>query len=625
MKLRIGKRYYRVFVYDLESHNDEESIKLNQTGVWLSAFIDENSKLEDDSNYYYDVESFLDRLEQETTQKRTRYNRPCNNILVYVFNLEHEWSFLLPVILKRGFVWDDTLKSDYSYRSTSTKSCSSVWSATLRFKNGPGFGLCEFRDLSKFYRGSLRRVAEEYGLETKKGEINYKINRRHNYTPTKEEKEYVFKDCRVCVDLLLKNINDKSFFKNLSLSSYSTQNMINKGFSKKRKPYKTFRKYFPELGEEETKMLRQGYEGGLCYVTPNFQYKTIKARIGHIDAHQMHPSSAYMFKYPYGKGIYFKGNNLPKDNYYQYLLRIKVSYTSKKLDCVIKLINVAFCDDYELVVWSFELPNMERCYDNFSYKIIDGYAYKVAFLPWRDYYKENYDKRHLAKLEQDVYMVQRYKDLNNMSYGKLNERQKDISYENYIDELGAINSIEHARTFKTEEKALNAKYTYLPVGTSVPAHSKVRLINMAFFIGWEYIIYMDTDSLFFLLNERTEEALKKINLNDELGGWGREADITEAEFSAPKRYKVIEDGKLSVKMAGVNFITDKEHKGMYETPEGTYKPFSLEGVDIDKGRFKTKGSKRAKGGRLIVDRVKALTIQEKYQDRYSNNAGKEVK
>ena len=43
----ISRRKYKVFGMDIESHNDEESIRTRTTGCWLGCFLDENSKVDD--------------------------------------------------------------------------------------------------------------------------------------------------------------------------------------------------------------------------------------------------------------------------------------------------------------------------------------------------------------------------------------------------------------------------------------------------------------------------------------------------------------------------------------------------------------------------------------------------
>ena len=128
MIYRIGKKKYCFFAFDIESHNDEESIKKMETSMWLGCFIDENSNKDDESSYMYNMNEFIDKLEELSTAKRhnREESRPIKNICVYIYNLSFEWSFILPVLIARGYRFQETFddESEYCFNSVSTKS---VW------------------------------------------------------------------------------------------------------------------------------------------------------------------------------------------------------------------------------------------------------------------------------------------------------------------------------------------------------------------------------------------------------------------------------------------------------------------------------------------------------------------
>ena len=50
MILRVGRRKYNIKAMDIESHNDSESIAKGETSMWLGCYIDENSKMEEESS-----------------------------------------------------------------------------------------------------------------------------------------------------------------------------------------------------------------------------------------------------------------------------------------------------------------------------------------------------------------------------------------------------------------------------------------------------------------------------------------------------------------------------------------------------------------------------------------------
>ena len=131
---RIGRKNFDIYAMDIESHNDEESIEKQETSMWLGAFINEESKVYEDSSYFYTMDEFLDRLQALSSRKRPKgQKRPTTNICVYIYNLSFEWSFLLPYVLSRGFSFAPNIGKDDKmvYNYINTKSVSSVWTVQL--------------------------------------------------------------------------------------------------------------------------------------------------------------------------------------------------------------------------------------------------------------------------------------------------------------------------------------------------------------------------------------------------------------------------------------------------------------------------------------------------------------
>ena len=561
----IGRRKYKVFAMDVESHNDEESIAKNETSIWLGCMIDETSQKDDPKSYFYTIQEFLDRLQEETAPKRTKNKtRLCKNVAIYIYNASFEYSFLLPVMLENGFAFKEKIEDDdeYVYNAVSTKSCSSVWSVELKF--GKKNGKVVIRDLAKIYGGGLGNVAKSFGLDTQKGEINYRLNRLHGHVVTDEEKEYCFKDTRIIVEILLKMIekNDKDFWNSISMASYSMKHLLKRGYWREFRPYKKFRDEYPELDQEETDFLRAGVGGGITYAPERWQFKQINQKIGHIDLHQAHPSSAYYNRFPYGKGIKFEGK--PPFGLIC-ACHIRISYDAVRLHSIIELIGLPFITNYELVVWDFEIPVMMKCYINLKIEFIDGYAYKARKLPWKQYYADNYYKRLKAKESCDTFNILYYKLLNNSSYGKFLEKPHNKVYENIVRDDGVIDSVVSDKP--EEERKVNAKYTYLPVGSAIPAYTRRTLILGALALGWEKVVYFDTDSIFFIWDEETAEAWSHFDQRDFLGGWSLEEIADRGVFACPKRYKTETNGKTTIKAGGINFAKYKADTGRDENDD----------------------------------------------------------
>lgn len=626
---RLSRRKFKIYAMDIESHNDDESIALEETSMWLGCFIDENSRREDPKSYFYSMDEFIDRLQEESaprSRKTANESRACNNVCVYIYNLSFEWSFLLPVLLARGFQFKEIIEDGdvYVYNSVSTKSVSSVWQVSLRF--GKRCGSVILRDMGKIFSGGLGAVAKSFNLATQKGEIDYRLNRRHGHIITNQERFYCFDDTRILVEILLKmqELHDRDFWNSISAASYSMKKMIKTGWPRSYRPYAEFRKRYPELGQEESEFLRHSVAGGITYAVDRWQYKDIKGDIGHIDLHQAHPSSLYNNLFPKGEGSYFVGKPLAGKIC---CCHIKIGYDEVRLHSVIKLIGLPFGDNIELYVWDFEIPTMKKCYVNLRIEYIEGYAYDMGPLPWRKYYLANFNKRKEAKANKDAFLTMYFKLLNNASYGKLLERPHIQVFENIIRYDGIIDSVVKDAT----DIKVNAKYTYLPVGSCCPARTRVTLVEAALTLGWRNVLYFDTDSIFFLLNDETRENVKKLDFEDHLGGWGWEETIQRAQFTAPKRYKIEdEEGNVVIKAGGINFMdyVQRAHRERVEAnlaagmtlKEATGSvSLDFEEVNIVSSSWRVQRAFRCKGGTLIDFQQKDIKIPDKYLDIYNRN------
>ena len=642
MQVRINRKKYNVFAFDIETHNDEESIKKKETSMWLGCLIDETNKIDDESSYFYTMEEVLNKLEELSSVKRKHgeKKKPCKNLCIYVYNLSFEWSFMLPVLLEKGFTFKETIdeQDEYCFNTISTHSVSSVWNINLKFSAKSGNII--FRDLAKIYGGGLGNVAKSFNLATQKGEIDYRLNRLHEHIVTKEEKEYCFKDTRIIIDILLKMIErqDKFFFSSMSMASYSMRMMIKEGFPRSTKPLKKYRELYPLLDEEETNFLRNAVSGGITYAPERWQFKDIQKDIIAIDKNSMHPSSAYFNKFAWGYGEHFQGK---PTNYADYsnCCHIKVSFAGVKLHSVIKLIGFIYVDDFELTLWDFEIDTMKKCYENLEIEYIDYYRYKKKPLPWRKYYAKCYYARKEAKAQKDAFNDLYYKLLMNSSYGKSLERAHTEVFENTIDDEGIITSTTHSRikpSFMSDdewkEKMLNAKYTYLPYGSQIPAYSRCDLIQTALRISPDgsKIIYFDTDSIFFIKDEETMANYEKyVNKNNFLGGWKIDKVISHMQATAPKRYKYEDEKGAHIKAGGINFTEYLQKKareqGLTELEDikdfiNSYK-FSFEEINIVSSIWKVQRAYRVKGGTIIEFQDKEIKVPKKYKEVFEKNIG----
>lgn len=631
MNVTIGKKKFSVYGMDFETHNDTyliQEFKVQpdkvKTGIWLGYLIDDNTK-DHNEGVYYSLEGFFKMLSE--LSKPTREER-SKHILIFDFNLAFEWNFMLYYMEEVGFKFKEKFEDDDEmvFNSVTNKSISSVWEASIKIHKGDS--IIVIRDMNKILMsGRLAKIAQSFNLVTQKGEIDYRLNRRfyqddndfihyyderEPYPVTEEEKIYCYKDVRIIIEVLeiIIKRGDKAFFKSISAASYSAINMISKGYSGAYRPYLIYRKNYPELGEAETNFLRNSVAGGICYPTPKFQFKEINEKVLHVDAHQMHPTQMYNHKFPCGEGTYlnlkkYKINEEMFEKGYFFknkisCVRMKITYSGVKLHSVIGLIGLnQIIIPLELTVWDFEIPIMLKCYNDLKIELIDCYVYKAKYLPFRKAVAENYKLRLEAKEKKDGYGIIYYKLLNNSFYGKLLEKPHNVTFVNKIVD-GIANSIELVKT----DIKINAHYTYLPVGSCIPAYSRVQLLSLALEFGWENILYFDTDSIFCLYNEKTKEVWDKQDQTDFLGGWGLEEISTKSQFTAPKRYK-LESDKLVVHAAGLttSLFKDKEFKD----------------INLINDKYDIQRSYKCNGGMIIAYQTKEIRVPDKYKIEFERN------
>lgn len=617
----INQTQYEIMAFDLENTVDPESVKNNETRMWLGCLIGEDDKLGDDV-FYYDIADFVDKLE-ELTKPIGRSNKH-KNLMIYIWNLAHEWSFILPELVRRGLkpgqISPRKGKAGKSYEAVTNKSVSSVWTAGIKFNSNGG--IIRFRDLAKLLGGSLKNAAKSLKTETQKGDdegdlIDYEAPRPKGYIPTELEKEYNYNDCRIIIEILQKinNTEDKYFWKSLSAASWSASTFIGETYKKYKKPMAQYRKDYPQLYDKENDFIRKTIKGGICYATPYHQGENIKTPVFHIDAHQMHPSQMYYKFFPYGHGKYFKGEP-PKDMINA--VHVRVSYSGVKLHSNINCLNrgTFFADGLELWLWDFEIPTMYKCYEDLEIEYIDGYSYKMKRLPWRLLLAENYNNRLKCKLAGDDYGQKRFKLLNNSFYGKLLENSKDKTIVDVINEKGIIDTIELSK----DSESNCGKYAYIPVGSCIPAYSRVALVETALLFDYRDVIYFDTDSIFVMYNDNTRKVWEsnKINKTNFFGGWGLEGENGlhyGMRAVCAKRYITTDSkGNKDVKCAGMGVeeffkqvaidkhYLEKNERNNRKIVEGVQKFLKendIANIKMDGVYIQVRQRTKAKGGTII--------------------------
>ena len=102
MYCHIKRKKFEVHAFDIESHNDEESIAKRETSMWLGCALKEESQYGDSDIFFYSMEEVIDYFHSLVLNKKrnSKGTRPVINHVFFIWNLSFEWSFILPELLK---------------------------------------------------------------------------------------------------------------------------------------------------------------------------------------------------------------------------------------------------------------------------------------------------------------------------------------------------------------------------------------------------------------------------------------------------------------------------------------------------------------------------------------------
>ena len=87
MEVIINRKKWDIWAFDLESHNDDESIKNGKTSMWLGCLLNDKSTVEDENSYLYTMDEFLDRIELLSRKVNKKSStKKTGNMMIYIYN-----------------------------------------------------------------------------------------------------------------------------------------------------------------------------------------------------------------------------------------------------------------------------------------------------------------------------------------------------------------------------------------------------------------------------------------------------------------------------------------------------------------------------------------------------------
>lgn len=292
---------------------DFETATWNENETWVWAWCIVQIGKEDDIEYGNTIESFFNWC----------YNKI--NPEVYFHNLKFDGSFIISYLLENGYTWikDKKEKQNKTF-TTLISDMGSFYQIVVYFEVGnKKVKKVTFYDSLKIIPFSVSDIAKAFNLEEHKLTIDYKKERPKGHELTEEEKKYITNDVIIVAKAL--NVLFNQDLKKMTQGSNALSNFKDIiGLNR-------FNHYFPQLGVEIDKWIRQSYKGGFTYLNPYYKEKIIGSGVV-LDVNSLYPSvmRSHDNLLPYGEPVYYEGKYQDDKVYPLYIQSITCSFEVKK-------------------------------------------------------------------------------------------------------------------------------------------------------------------------------------------------------------------------------------------------------------------------------------------------------
>ena len=530
------------FVADFETTTDENDCRVWGYGI---------SEIGNLGNFSCgrSIDDFMRRLED--------MKEPCK---VYMHNLRFDGNFIINWLEANGykFVKDKPDATSRSYMALIT-GANVYYNIVVYFERDKArhyANKVQFIDSVKIINTSVEKIAEDFHLPIKKGNIDYKEKREYGHSLTVDEINYIKNDVEIVATAL-----NELFKAGVTKNTIGTSALE---YYKKMQP--NFAKRFPRLDKEIDEEVRMAYRGGFTYLNPKYKDKEIGNGVV-IDCNSEYPAMMATKRYPAGQPQIFYGEYVYDVRYPLYIISFSCSFKLKdgKIPTV-QIKDSPYYDpteyiettngiaeqlimtniDYEMFVENYDIENI-RFNGGYKFK-----AYTGLFTKYMEYWN---DLKIKSKLHSNYSMLQASKKMMNALYGKFGVKTKNMLKQPYTDKKGMV----HFETYKHKDR----RSAYTPVALFTTAYGRQNVVNTALKIrewsmkkyGEDFYVYSDTDSCSFRVKneeEDIEDIKKVINIHKyQLGAWKIEHRYKRAKYIRGKTY-ILEDydGKLDVTIAG---------------------------------------------------------------------------
>jgi hypothetical protein len=391
----------------------------------------------------------------------------------------------------------------------------------------------------------VKKIAEDFKLEIKKGDIDYKAYRSPNHTITQEEFEYIKNDIEI-IAIALEQQFEQGLKKmtNGSDALAGFKDIIGK---------KVFEKHFPVFNHKLNEQVRWAYRGGFTWLNDKYAGKDIETGIV-FDVNSLYPAQMYYRPLPYGAPLPFKGEYKQDDLYPLFIQHIRCEFELKdgKIPTIQIKRNMLFkANEYlkdskgevvDLFVSNIDLELMKEHYHLYDVEYLGGYKFRQKtglFNDYIDYWTE-------IKINNDGAIKLLAKLMLNSLYGKFATNPNVTGKVPFLREDGSCG-------FAMGEDELKDPI-YTPMGVFITSWARYTTITTAQKC-YDRIIYCDTDSI-HLTGGDIPEAIKDEVHPKELGKWAYEGTFKRARYLRQKTYIQELYGKTYTNDEGKEIFTE---------------------------------------------------------------------
>lgn len=487
----------------------ETTTKIDDCRVWAYGYMEIGNK----GNYKIgnSIEEFMQWCE-----------KCCGDL--YFHNLRFDGEFIVNWLLKNGYKWDKSGRAKTFSTVISSMGQWYVIDICYGFKGKEKLHTVIYDSLKKL-PFPVKKIAEDFKLPIKKGDIDYHKERPVGYEIDDEERAYIKNDIEIIADAL--HIQFQQGLDRITSGSDSL-----KGY-KSIITTKIFEKHFPVLSLELDSNIRLAYRGGFTWLNDKYAEKEIGEGIV-FDVNSLYPYIMYDRPVPYGMPIFFNGKYEQDDDYPLFIQHIRCEFDLK--DGYIPTIqikkNLAFKQNeylkssngeiVDLYVTNVDLKLIEEHYELYDVEYVSGWKFKSK----EGLFKQFIDKWTYIKISSEGAIRLLAKLMLNALYGKFATNPDITGKVPYLKEDGACG-------FKTGEEEYKDP-VYTPVGVFITSWARDLTIRTAQKC-YDRIIYCDTDSI-HLMGREIPETIKDIVDPNRLGYWKHESTFKRGKYIRQKTY-----------------------------------------------------------------------------------------